>query len=85
MKNNNYNDDYFRRLSAMEQAAAAMRPVAGIITGYFNALVENGLTREEAMTLTKDYQGFFWNMSIQNQVIEALRKQAEKEKDNEDS
>jgi hypothetical protein len=82
MKNNN-NDDYFKRLSAMEQAAAAMRPVAGIITGYFNALVDNGLSREEALSLTKDYQNLFWTMSFQNQLIETLRKQVDKEDRNE--
>lgn len=80
MKNGN-NDDYFKRLSAMEQASAAMRPVAGIITGYFNALIENGLSRDEAMILTKDYQTLFWTMSFQNQVLDHFRKQNEKDKD----
>ena len=75
MKNN---DDYFKRLSAMEQAAAAMRPVAGIISGYFHALVEGGLARDEAMILTKDYQSLFLGISLQNQLIESIKKESDK-------
>lgn len=80
MKNN---DDYFKRLSAMEQAAAAMRPIAGIIGSYFNALVENGLSRDEALILTKEYQALFFGISIQNQMLESLKKESENKKNSE--
>ena len=60
------NDDYMRKFSAMEQAATAMRPVATLMTTYFNALIDNGLTRPEALILTKAYQKIFINYSMRN-------------------
>jgi hypothetical protein len=35
------------------------------------------------LSLTKDYQNLFWTMSFQNQLIETLRKQVDKEDRNE--
>lgn len=58
------NDDYLRKFSAMEQAATGMRPVATLMTTYFNALIENGMTRPEALDLTKAYQKIFIRFSM---------------------
>jgi hypothetical protein len=51
------NDDYFKVLSALEQAAAGLRPIASVLHSYFKALYEQGFTRPEALELVKDFQG----------------------------
>jgi hypothetical protein len=53
-----------RFLAACEQASAGIRSVAVIVASYFNALVESGLTREEAVSLTAEYQKFLFNQSF---------------------
>lgn len=59
---------HLRFLSACEQAGAGIRSVAVIVASYFSALVESGLTREEAVKLTTEYQSFLFMQAykIQN-------------------
>lgn len=72
------NDDYLKKFSAMEQAATGMRPVATLMSTYFNALIENGMTRPEALVLTKAYQKIFINFSIQKNLQEEDDEEGEK-------
>lgn len=55
-------DDYLKRLAAMEQSITAIRPIACLMSTYFNALVESGMTRQESLALTKKYQEFFFDV-----------------------
>ena len=58
------NEDYIRRLLSFEQAAAGMRPIASMLFGYFNALVESGFNRNEALQLTINLQDKIWDISL---------------------
>lgn len=51
------NDDYYKILAGLEQAAAGLRPIASLLHSYFKALHEQGFTRPEALELVKDFQG----------------------------
>ena len=64
-------DDYYRKFSSMEQAATGMRPVATLMSTYFNALIENGLTRPEALKLTESYQNLFLRASFKKMFKES--------------
>jgi hypothetical protein len=70
-------DEYLKKLASIEQAATNMRPVASVITTYFHALVDNGLTRPEALQLVKDYQLLLIQMGAR--LNEDQRKDAESE------
>jgi hypothetical protein len=70
-------DEYLKKLASMEQAATNMRPVASVITTYFHALVDNGLTRPEALQLVKDYQLFIIQMGAR--LNEGNRKEDDSE------
>ena len=48
-----------RRVHDAEQMLAAITQVAGLVSGYFHELVKHGLTREEALALTIEYQKIF--------------------------
>ena len=50
------NNDYLKNIAALEQAAAEMRPVAGMLATYFNALLESGFARSEALVLVNNLQ-----------------------------
>jgi len=50
------NKDYFKMIASLEQASAGMRSVAGLVSSYFNALLESGFKREEAFELSREYQ-----------------------------
>lgn len=55
------NSDYFKMISAFEQAAATLRPVTSMYGSYMNALVESGFTRPEALEMT---------LALQQKVLE---------------
>lgn len=50
------NSEYFKMLSAFEQAGATLRPIAAALSTYMNALVDSGFTRPEALELVKILQ-----------------------------
>lgn len=41
--------------AAMDQAGAFMGNMANLLGQFFDALLDNGFEREEAMTLVRDY------------------------------
>jgi integrase len=53
---------HIRFIAACEQASATMRNVAMLVSAYFTALVESGLSRDEALSLAKSYQDFIFSM-----------------------
>lgn len=65
MEEKNKNDS-LRHLQACDQAGALMGHIAIVISSYFKALVENGLSREEALLLTNSYQNIFITNSFNN-------------------
>ena len=54
-------------LAACEQASAGMRNIATIVSSYFLALTSSGLTSEEAIQLTTEYQKFLFSLSKLNE------------------
>lgn len=54
-------------LAACEQASAGMRNVATIVSSYFLALTSAGLTSEESIRLTIEYQNFLFSLSKLNE------------------
>lgn len=54
---------HLRFLAACEQASASMRSVATMVSAYFSALIESGLDRQEALSLTIAYQNFIFNLA----------------------
>lgn len=64
-----------RHMHQMEQALAAVRDTAELVGRYFRALVEQGFSREEALTLTVDYQ----RMLTQIGALRALTAQQQQE------
>jgi len=57
-------DDYLRRMSAFEQAAAGMKPIAEMLYTYFSALVGCGFNRDEALKLCTNLQDKIWEISL---------------------
>lgn len=63
MSNSEDEKKHLRFLAACEQAGAGMRNVASVVSSYFLALVEAGLTRTEAIQLTVEYQNYLFELS----------------------
>lgn len=61
--------DSLTHIQACDQAGAAMVNIAIVMSSYFKALIENGLTREEALTLTNSYQNIFISNSFNQKFI----------------
>jgi hypothetical protein len=61
--------DSLRHIQAFDQAGAFMVQIALIMSSYFKALLENGLTREEALKLTNSYQNIFLSNSLNQKFI----------------
>lgn len=61
--NSEENKKHLKFLAACEQAGAGMRSVATVVSSYLLALVESGLTREEATRLTLEYQNFIFELA----------------------
>jgi len=61
--------DSLRHIQACDQAGALMVQIALVMSSYFKALLENGLTREEALTLTNSYQNIFLSHSLNQKFI----------------
>lgn len=51
------NNDYLKNLAKCEQAAAEMRPIAAMLSTYFNSLTECGFSRSESLQLVIALQG----------------------------
>jgi hypothetical protein len=51
-------DDLAVLRANVDQSVAAAGEVGRSIAAYFSSLVDAGLTREEALTLTRDWQQF---------------------------
>jgi len=49
------NDEQAARTAAQDQIRAGMDDVAGLLGGYFRALLAQGFEREEAMSLLHQY------------------------------
>lgn len=69
----NDQNDYLKKLSAFEQAAAEIRPIANVLATYFTALTENGFNRVEALNLvgmlqSKIFDAAFNNMGPQDNL-----------------
>ena len=64
-----------RHMHQMEQALAAVRDTAELVGRYFRALVEQGFSREEALTLTVDYQRMLTHLG----ALRALTTQQQQE------
>ena len=62
----NDKNDYLKKLAAFEQAAAELRPIAGVLSSYFNALVESGFARSEALNLTSALQSKIFDAGLNN-------------------
>lgn len=62
----NDNHDYFKKLSAFEQAAAEIRPIANVLATYFTALIESGFTRTEALELVNMLQSKIFDAAFDN-------------------
>jgi hypothetical protein len=43
-------------LTDFEKAIEGITPLAALIAAYYNALVESGLSKKDALTLTIEYQ-----------------------------
>ena len=65
-ENDKFKKDSLRHLQACDQAGALMSHIAIVISLYFKALLENGLSREEALYLTNSYQNILISNSINN-------------------
>lgn len=50
-----------KTMHELEQFAALGVEVAATIAGYYHALVKNGISPEEALFLTADYQRILFN------------------------
>jgi hypothetical protein len=61
--------DSLKHIQACDQAGALMVQIALVMSSYFKALVENGLTREEALMLTNSYQNIFLSNSLNQKFI----------------
>ncbi len=61
--------DSLKHIQACDQAGALMVNIALVMSSYFKALIENGLTREEALTLTNSYQNIFLSNSLNQKFI----------------
>ena len=61
--------DSLKHIQACDQAGALMVNIALVMSSYFKALVENGLTREEALILTNSYQNIFLSNSLNQKFI----------------
>lgn len=59
-----FKKDSLRHLQACDQAGALMSHIAIVISLYFKALLENGLSREEALFLTNSYQNILIGNSL---------------------
>lgn len=69
----NEQNDYFKKISAFEQAAAEIRPIANVLATYFAALTDNGFNRTEALNLVsmlqaKIFEAAFNNMGPQDNI-----------------
>lgn len=47
-----------RLIALADQLGSSLRSLAPVLAEYHVALVESGLTREEALSLVRDYQGW---------------------------
>ena len=56
--------NYIKIIQGFEQAGAMMGPFANFIAIYFKNLVENGFTRQEALTLVENYQIMVFNKAF---------------------
>jgi hypothetical protein len=61
--------DSLKHIQACDQAGALMVNIALVMSSYFKALIENGLTREEALMLTNSYQNIFLSNSLNQKFI----------------
>lgn len=61
--------DSLKHIQACDQAGALMVHIALVISSYFKALIENGLTREEALLLTTSYQNILLSNSLNQKII----------------
>ena len=61
--------DSLKHIQACDQAGALMVNIALVMSSYFKALIENGLTREEALILTNSYQNIFLSNSLNQKFI----------------
>lgn len=53
--------NYIKLIQGFEQASAMMKPFANFIGIYFKNLLENGFTRQEALSLVESYQIMLFN------------------------
>jgi len=53
-------DDLAALRANVDQAIASATEVGRALAAHFNALVDAGLTRDEALSLTRDWQHLCW-------------------------
>jgi len=57
--------NYIKMIQGFEQASAMMKPFANFIGVYFKNLIENGFTRQEALSLVENYQIMIFNRAFE--------------------
>jgi len=56
MEGNGVDKNYIKLIQEFEQASSMMKPFANFIGSYFKNLIENGFSRQEALSLVESYQ-----------------------------
>ena len=56
--------NHLKIIQQFEQASSILEPFANFISVYFNALIENGFERSEALMLTEKLQKVLWDQAF---------------------
>lgn len=64
--------NHIRIIQGFEQASAMLHPFANFIGVYFKNLLENGFTRQEALTLVESYQIMLFNKAYELTEMEDM-------------
>lgn len=64
------NEQWAAALAAMDQFKSATKEIGAVIAEYFKSLVDQGLSREEALLLTAGFQGSILALMFQQPAEE---------------